>query len=170
MRPTDTDRLLVIGIGNRYRRDDGVGPAVIDELRTLNSTTTLLDLLESDGEPTRILDLWEGADRVVVIDAMRSGAPPGTIRHIDAWTDRLPDTATASTHAAGVGHAVELGRVLDRLPRKLSVICVEGSDFSEGPGLSTAVAASVIGTAEAVLGIGQRPQHTQESPTADPRS
>lgn len=144
---------LVIGVGNRFRRDDGVGGAVIDELRNRDAGGRLLRLVESDGEPTRLLDLWDGAELVIVVDAMRSGAAPGTVRSIDAESASLPGPATASTHAGGVGHAVELGRVLDRLPGRLVVVGVEGSDFSEGPGLTAVIRASVGAAADAVAAV-----------------
>ena len=69
---------LVIGLGNPSRRDDGVGWVVAEAVgRRLGDR---LHVRLGDGEPARLLDAWGGARLAVVIDAMRSGAEPGSIR------------------------------------------------------------------------------------------
>ncbi|MGI9646364.1 MAG: hydrogenase maturation protease, partial [Ilumatobacteraceae bacterium] len=75
-------RPLVIGVGNRWRGDDGVGPRAVDALAA--RTGDGVDLVALDGEPTRMVDAWAGRSAVVVIDAVRAGGPPGTIHRFDA--------------------------------------------------------------------------------------
>ena len=74
-------RTVVIGVGNEFRRDDGAGPAVIARLRALqpgDASLSGVTLALSDGEPGRMIDLWEGARLAVVIDAVRDTTmPPG---------------------------------------------------------------------------------------------
>jgi hydrogenase maturation protease len=118
----------VIGVGNPWRRDDGAGPAVA---RALGGTST--------DDPSRLLDLWAGAERVVVVDAAASGAPAGTVHRFDGQRP-LPAGVGSSTHAFGVADAIELARALDRLPPRLTVYAIEGADFGSGPGLSPGVA------------------------------
>jgi len=145
---TDAPDVRVIGVGNEFRRDDGVGLRVVDEIRRRDPTVAVVEL---DGEPTRILDAWEGADAVVVVDALRSGAAPGTIRTLRVEDGvRLPRGTGHSSHRAGVAEAVELARALRRLPHV--VLCaVEGADFGPGPTLSPSVASAVDEAAEHVL-------------------
>lgn len=70
-------RVVVIGVGNSLRGDDGVGPAAVEALRGRVPDGTVLAV--SDGEPARMLDLWNGADTVVVLEALRAGsARPGS--------------------------------------------------------------------------------------------
>ena len=142
---------LVIGVGNRFRRDDGVGPAVLDALR---GRVPAGRLVESDGEPSRLIDLWGGAGRVVVVDAARTGAVPGTCRCIEV-TDgaALPAGSATSSHAPGLGEAWRLGQALGRLPRALAVVAVEVADLGDGPGLSPEVAAAVPRAVNRVLGL-----------------
>lgn len=98
-------------------------------------------MLDCADEPTRLLDLWEGLDTVVVVDAVRSGAAPGTIHRVDAGTGPLPrELGLASTHAMGIADALELGRALGRAPRRIVVVGVEGASFAMGEELSPAVA------------------------------
>lgn len=140
-------RPLVVGVGNPFRRDDGAGHAVV---ALLGADAIDADLVLADGEPTRLVDAWDGRGLVVVVDAVRTGATPGTVVVVDALTAALPDGPTASTHAAGLGQAVEWGRALDRLPAELWLVGVEGAEFGEGPGLTPGVEAALDGAAAAV--------------------
>jgi hydrogenase maturation protease len=133
--------VLVIGVGNRFRRDDGVGPAVLDALAGRLPGDRLV---ESDGEPARLLDSWDGVDLVVVVDAALTGAAPGTCLLVEPTAGQdLPAGHLTSSHGAGIGHALALGQALGRLPDRLVLVAVEGDDLGEGPGLTPAVAAAV---------------------------
>ncbi len=139
-------RIVLIGIGTKYRHDDGAGLAVVAELRRNGIDADLLALC--DGESTRLLELWDGADLAVVVDTMHSH--PGQagrvhrvrVRSTGPGTVRAEGSA-AGSHGSGLGHAVSLATVIDRLPGELLIITVEGEDFTVGQGLSPAVAAAV---------------------------
>jgi hydrogenase maturation protease len=140
----------VIGVGNALRGDDAVGLAVAERLRGL--VPEGVEVLEVEQEPTRLLDAWEGADLAVVVDAAQSGAEPGTVRRFDASGEGVPARVfRSSTHAFGVGDAVELGRALGRLPARVVVYGVEGADFTAGAPLSEAAAGAADEVAQAVL-------------------
>ena len=68
---------VVIGIGNEYRSDDGVGIEIADRLSKLNLKGAII--LKQNGEPTLLMDSWRDAYKTVVIDATSSGASPGTV-------------------------------------------------------------------------------------------
>jgi len=150
--------VVVIGVGNALGHDDAAGLEVVRRLRTPANTPqpaarTEIATLEHEGEPLALLDLWEGAEAVVVVDAIRSGAAPGTIHRVDASSEPLPVRlrGSSSTHAVGVGEAIELARALRRLPARVLVYGVEGLRFDAGSGLSEQVQAIVGSLAEAVL-------------------
>jgi hydrogenase maturation protease len=142
---------VVIGVGNRWRRDDGVGPAVAAAFG--RSTAASVAVVELDGEPGRLLDHWCGADVAVVVDAARGEGPPGTVRILD--TGPSP-SAVRSSHGLGLADAIELGRRLRQLPGRLIIIGVVGADFGHGPGLSAPVAAVVEPTARLVRLVVER--------------
>jgi hydrogenase maturation protease len=140
----------VIGIGNPLRGDDAVGLLAARRVRELADPE--VEVLELEGEPARLIDAWQGARLVVVVDAVKSGAPGGAVMRFDATAGPLPPSLSAtSTHALGLGDAVEIARALDRLPERLIVFGVEGTRFQAGSDLSPAVAAAVQAVAEAVL-------------------
>ena len=132
---------VVIGVGNPYRRDDGAGPRVVQTLRTAGIPG--LQVVETPGEGTALMDAWSGAARVFLVDAVRSGARPGQVHRIDAQRQRVPrDFFQYSTHAFAVAEAVEMARVLGELPPVLIIYGIEGEDFGAGEGLTAAVAAA----------------------------
>lgn len=132
---------IVIGIGNSYRRDDALGPTVVDLLRTRNLAG--VTYAESDGEPIQLIELWQDASTAVVIDAIRTASGrPGHVHRLSALHPSVGRTAAASatSHAVDLGDAIELARALDRLPSKLLIYAVEVSETGFGIGLSPEVA------------------------------
>jgi hydrogenase maturation protease len=109
-------------------------------------------VLEVEGEPSRLIDAWQGAALAVIVDAVRSGRAAGSLMRFDAGAAPLPvAVSAASTHALGLGEAIELGRALGRLPRRLVVYAIEGACFEAGSDLSPAVSDAVERGADAVL-------------------
>ena len=139
---------VVIGIGNPYRRDDGIGPAVADGIDRLHLPG--VRVVMSDGEPISLLAAWEDADLAIVVDAIRHEPPcPGRIHRLTA--SQLGSAgAGASSHGFGVPYALRLGGVLSRQPGHLVVIAVEGADFTDGTGLSASVNAAVPAAVAAI--------------------
>lgn len=142
--------ILIIGIGNAYRSDDAVGLIAVQTLKAKNLPDTLC--LESDGDGTTLIDTWSNAHRVILIDAVSSGAQPGTIYHFDALTQALPASASlSSTHAFSVAEAIQLARILDQLPTCLTIYGIEGKHFAAGTQLSPEVEQAMYKVVELVM-------------------
>jgi hydrogenase maturation protease len=143
-------KYVILGVGNAYRRDDGVGLAVAARLQGL--VPGRVDIIPCEQEPSRLIDAWQDADTALVVDAIESGAEAGTLVRFDASEIAIPARMfRTSTHAFGVGDAIELARVLGRLPARVFVYGVEGAEFQAGEGLSAAVEAAIEPTAAMVL-------------------
>jgi hydrogenase maturation protease len=141
--------LRVICVGNAFRGDDAAGLEVAKQLR--GTLPDGAELLEREGEPSGLMDAWEGARAVWLVDAVSSGALSGTVHRVDTGEHELPaGLFRASTHAFGLAEAVELARALGRLPGRTVVFGIEGTRFEAGDELSAEVAAAVPGVAEAV--------------------
>lgn len=132
--------MLVIGIGNELRGDDAAGLLAARRVRERLAGRDVA-VRELEGDPSALLAAWEGADAVVVLDTMRSGAAAGTVRRFDAAAQPLPAelTGSTSTHALGLAEAVELARALGRLPARLVVLAIEGTGFAAGAALTDGV-------------------------------
>jgi hydrogenase maturation protease len=133
---------VVIGVGSEWRGDDAAGLEVARRLR--EAAPADARVIEREGELVELMDAWAGADEAIVIDAVRSGAEPGTIHRLNASERRLPaELCRGSSHALGVAEAVEIARALDRLPRSLLVVGIEGAAFTAGSGLTPGVERAV---------------------------
>lgn len=141
-------RAVVIGVGNDFRTDDGVGPRVVAALA--DHRLPGVELATSDGEPTQLLDAWAGAALAVVIDAVAcEPSNPGRVHR--TALESIGPTALASTHGMGIPDALRLAEVLDRAPGRLVVYAVEAADLSFGHDLSPAVKRAVPIVVERVL-------------------
>ena len=126
--PSEAPPQLVIGIGNAYRSDDAAGLIVARMLR--GRLPGCCSIFEHDGEGTSLMELWSGADRVIVVDATCTAAAPGTIRRFDVTRCPLPAVMFfGSTHAFSLVEAVELSRALNQLPGELIIYGVAGAEF-----------------------------------------
>ena len=147
---TSKARVVVIGVGNPYRRDDAAGLVIARRLR--QKAPAHVTVIEHEGEPTALLEAWKDAHAVFLIDAVFSGAEPGTVHRLDAQASAIPqELFRYSTHAVSVAEAIELARVLGQLPPKLVVYGIGGKDFSAGLGLSPEVEGRVDELVERVL-------------------
>ena len=143
-------KILVIGIGNAYRSDDGVGLVAAQRLK--NQRLRSFRVLEHSGEGADLMNCWKGADTVILLDAVASGAKPGTLHRWNATRRPLPaPTFRGSSHAFSLVAAVELARVLGRLPQHLIVYGIEGRDFRAGTGLSSETKEAVSDLVRRVL-------------------
>ncbi|MCV7091186.1 hydrogenase maturation protease [Mycobacterium interjectum] len=135
-----TGPIVVIGLGNRYRRDDGVGIVAADELDRLglNGVRVVTDVVE----PMSLLEAWSGAGLAVVIDGAASTPPaPGRVRRC-----ALSDVAASdglSSHGVDVVGTHALGEALGRVPRELVLLTVDVADTGHGAGLTPAVQRAV---------------------------
>jgi hydrogenase maturation protease len=128
--------LLIIGIGNRWRQDDGIGPWIADRLGERG-----LPAIEHSGEGAGLIEAWCGARTVIVVDATASGAAAGTLYRLDAVTAELPrHFFRYSSHLFGLAEAIATARTLGRLPEQLIVHGIEGGDFGFGDQFTPAVA------------------------------
>ena len=147
--------MVVIGVGNEFRRDDGAGPAVVARLCDLAPPG--VRLVVTDGEPARLIDAWTGAALAVVVDAVRAQSPdtgpprPGTVHRFEVAGPGAGPGGPASSHGLGFDDAISLAIALDRMPGRLIVHAIEAADLTLGPGLSPPVAAAVGAVAGAVL-------------------
>jgi hydrogenase maturation protease len=146
--------IVVIGVGNAFRRDDGVGWAVLSRLGERVAQGRLpgdVVLAACDGEPARLIGLWADAGLALVVDAVHAlPASPGRVHRLEQPAALSSRSARTSSHGLGLAEAVELARELGRLPGRLVLFGVEGEDDSLGPGLSGPVSATVVPVADRI--------------------
>ncbi len=143
-------KILVIGLGNPLLCDDSVGLHVVDRLRAQLPFDEDVELGEDHWGGLRLMERMIGYDFAVVVDAIRTGAPPGTIHLLDP--EDIPTQRSASAHDATLTTALDLGRRAGvHLPetRNIRLIGIEADDittFSETctPPVAEAIPRAVV--------------------------
>lgn len=143
-------KIVITGVGNDLRSDDGVGPAVARHLAKMNLPG--IRIVDQVGDGTDLINAWHGVDTAFVIDCMRSGARAGTTRRFEVGHGDIPEEILPglSTHAFSIMDTIKLARAIGRLPDRLVVYGIEGDIFSFGDHLSSTVAASAVAVAESI--------------------
>lgn len=170
--PASACRVVLAGIGNEMRHDDGVGPVIARRAARLSAApaTGLGPALAGPlNEPLDLLDDWDGDELAIVVDAVRSGAPPGTVTL--TWLEQFGDVVLpagcgrASTHGLGVADVFRLASEIGLAPRRVALVGVEGQDFSHGEGLSAAVEAGAATAVALVVDLAQAVWRQTAPPT-----
>jgi hydrogenase maturation protease len=151
--------VIVIGLGNEFRHDDAIGLIAARRLRERGVAAE-----EHQGDVVALVERWKGAVAAILIDAVTSGAAPGTVYRIDVSTLPLNrEQFKGSTHALGLADTIELSRALSTLPARMLVFGVEVRDLRPGVGLSSEVESALPDLMEQVLSCTKLPPHTWRS-------
>jgi hydrogenase maturation protease len=151
---------VVIGIGNDYRRDDGVGLAVAAILA--DTEPSGVRVVTCAAEPTAVLDAWDGSRIAVLVDAA-VGAAPGQVRTCSL--EELVETSPVSSHDMGLRQTFALARALGRAPDRVAVVSIGVADTGHGIGLSPAVQAALPEAVGAVLrAVGECQEPSDQQP------
>ncbi len=134
----------IICCGNRDRGDDAAGVLVGERLREMGISAEVYE------DPLAMIESWDVTDEVIVVDAMVTGAPVGTMRSWDAPMAENVCEASSSTHGLGVGEAIRLAEMLGRVPRRLRVYGIEGKRFQAGAEVSREVQQAVQDVAKRI--------------------
>jgi len=138
---------VIIGIGNEYRRDDAAGLIAARRLKEMRLTG--VGVIEASGDGAALMESWKEAQAAILIDAVQSGAEPGTIHCLDLATVTVPASFfRCSTHAFSVAEAIDLARALHQLPPRVILHGIEGKNFDAGMGLSPEVETAVATVVE----------------------
>lgn len=126
-------RVLVAGVGNVLRGDDGFGPAVIDLLEDLPEGA---DVIETGiGGVALLQELMVGFDGLVLVDALDRGEPAGTLFVIEPEIEdgvHVPDV-----HLANPDRVLSMAKTMGVLPDRVIIVGCQVSEVDElGEGLS----------------------------------
>jgi hydrogenase maturation protease len=147
----NTASYLVIGLGNEFRSDDGCGPLVsrlIDQKQCAG-----LKIIQPLADGTGMVMEWSGAYAAFVVDSVRSGAEPGKIFRYEPLMGTIPENVfrPTSTHRRSITQIVHLAQALGRLPQRLIVYGIEGTNFDNGTDMTTAVVQAAQDVVERIV-------------------
>ncbi|MFZ1080311.1 MAG: hydrogenase maturation protease [Candidatus Kryptoniota bacterium] len=143
--------ITIVGIGNRFRGDDAVGLLMVKSLS--GKVGPEIKTVELEGDQTCLLKLMQTTDAMIIVDAVQSSAPAGTMFRIDASSEPLPqDFHAFTTHSIDSVQAIELARAMNRLPKKVIVYGITGKDYSYSEKLSPQMEESIEIVRRNILG------------------
>jgi hydrogenase maturation protease len=147
----DRDRTLVLGIGNPLCGDDGLGPRAVELLAAGGLPQGVV--AQEAGTPGFGLVSWmEGWNRVILVDAVKMGLPPGSWRRLDGLDlNPLAIADPLSLHEPDLANGLALAQALDMMPEQLTIYAVEPAGIEPGRKLSTAVRSVLPEIVEKIL-------------------
>ena len=144
--------VAVVGVGNRLLRDDGVGPRVIDTLeRSVAVAPAQLRLFDAGTTGFLALEAMSGCERATVVDAIRTGQPPGTVqeyRFKDGGFDE--EVPQMTMHDVSFTEALSFARDVYDLPDDVRIIGVEPESLDTGLTLSPPVRKAIPAVIERI--------------------
>ena len=149
-------KILVLGLGNPVVSDDSVGLRVVEALKPLLADRPGVEVSEDYWGGLRLMERMIGFDRAIIIDAIQSGAQPGTIHRLTP--DSIATQHSASAHDVNLPTALEFGRQAGvSLPKNEHILLVgiEAEDlltFSDRctPAVQAAISQAVEAVMEAI--------------------
>ena len=143
-------KVLVIGVGNVFRSDDGVGVAVASRLRS-HRIPGSVEVVEGGADPFGLMEPLARAERVILIDAVSMGAPPGTIRVFSG--DRVESGLRSCSPVLHTFHLVDVIGIAARLGSRPAITIVGIQPYSTdfGDRLTRSMEAKVPALVETVL-------------------
>ncbi|MCS7286316.1 MAG: HyaD/HybD family hydrogenase maturation endopeptidase [Anaerolineae bacterium] len=136
-------KTLVLGLGNLLLSDDGFGVHVVHLLRERYQFPQEVEILDGGTLALDLLPYVEKADRLLIVDAVQIGAPPGTVVRLEG--EEIPAVLSLkySSHQMGLSDLLATARFLDRYPSELVLWGVQPASLEVGLELTPIVAAQM---------------------------
>lgn len=151
--PTDAAErapVLIVGVGNILRKDDGFADAVL-KILAARELPPDVELFDAGTSAIDLMDVFNGRRKLIVLDAVRGGQAPGTLYRFSP--DQVENGALPmnSLHQVGLLETLKLGELVDCKPDETVVIGVQPADTGLGIGLSSEVERVIEQAVELVL-------------------
>ena len=149
--------VVLIGIGQPLRGDDGIGPESVrrwssDYSSTAKDPRIQILCLETPG--LGLLDYFEDADSAILVDAVSTGRPAGTVQVFDPIPNSGLSAAEKTAHGFGIAETISVARKAGaHLPQRLVLVGIEGEQYELGRGVSDSVLAALPAAAGTIQEI-----------------
>lgn len=151
---TGKDRKVVLGLGNTLNRDEGLGVFSLEPLRARLGGSGAIELLDGGVLGMSLLPLVESCSHLLILDAVDTSSPPGTVTELGREEIPLFARLKLSLHQLGFQEVLQLASVRGNLPEHLGLVGAQPADVSIGVGLSPGIEAvlpAIAGRALAIL-------------------
>jgi hydrogenase maturation protease len=133
-------RVLVLGAGNILLSDEGIGVRVVEALQQRYRVPEEVEVLDGGTCAMDLLDVIAGRDHLILVDAVDTGSPPGTLARLTDGEIPAVFRTKSSPHQLGLQDVLALLRFLESAPRHVTVIGVQPASLDIGMELTPVIA------------------------------
>jgi len=136
-------KIVVLGVGNILLSDEGVGVRAVEQLREDYLLPPEVEIIDGGTSGMEMLEDLAGADHLLIVDAVRSGQPPGTIVKIAGEDVPVFFKTKLSPHQIGLSDVLATLVLTGEQPGATTVIGVEPESLETAMALTPTVAAQM---------------------------
>ena len=146
----DNNKIVVIGIGNLLLMDEGIGVHTINELEK-HDLPRSVEIYDGGTGGFKLIDLMQGAARVIFIDAVETGKAPGTVTTFSSEdVHSIYNKKKYSLHNTDLMEVIKMTELLDN-PPKIDIVGIQPKTINYGTTLSKELADSMSNIINTVL-------------------
>jgi len=147
-------KVLILGIGNTLLTDEGIGVHLVDRMRQRVGDLPGVEYMDGGTLSFTLAEPIARADGLIVVDAARMDAPPGTLRvfHDDAM-DRYLSGNRASVHEVSLTDLLDIARLSESLPESRCLVGIEPASLEWGESPSETVSPAIDLGIDEILSI-----------------
>lgn len=123
---------LVLGIGNRLLRDDGVGPYLVETLARQWGEGAGVEFVDGGTQGLSLLGFLTRRPSLLILDACRGGDPPGTVRLFPYPDPLVSARKSGSAHESNAGELLAAAALTGDLPPRVWILGVEPAKIETG--------------------------------------
>ena len=146
------NKTVVLGVGNELFRDEGVGVHAARILQTkLSDSSSNVEVIDGGTSP----DIWhliDGAEKLIIVDAVRGGCEPGTMYRFTPQQIVAERGVTTSLHQMGILENLSLMEFVGSKPKETVIIGIEPAELEPGLELSAKIQERMPKIIQIVLG------------------
>ena len=133
--------VLVLGIGNLLLGDEGVGIRVVENLTARYALPPEVEALDGGTMGMALLPYLAGRRLLILLDAVRTGAAPGTVVQRELADPAAFFREKISPHQIGIAEVLSVAMLTNELPVRILLIGVVPREMATGLALSPEIAA-----------------------------
>lgn len=164
-------RILILGLGNILMQDEGVGVRVVEILQDRYTFSSNVRMMDGGTLGLRLMNPILETDHLIVVDAVRTGSPPGTLHRLSIEDLRTNVKGKQSLHQVDFLETLQYVKIVGRLPTTV-IIGVEPAEMNQWEISLTETVGSKLGeiinrTLEEVEKSGGRCRRCHDEPIRD---
>lgn len=144
-------RILVLGVGSILMTDEGIGVRAVEELQRRFRFPDNVEILDGGTSGIELLSYIADKDYLIIIDAIISGNPPGTVLRVEGEDVPAKFRTRLSPHQLGISDLLAAAKLTGEIPKELVLFGIEPKDIVMGIGFSDEVKANIDRLVEVVV-------------------